>query len=205
MLFTVVRIGFISVILLAAGMSRGDAAEGRNSPFMAVTGPTSQPIGHYEFCEQRPRECGSRTERPAIVALDNALWRQLVAVNAHVNAAVAPVTDQDLFGKPEVWFFPTDRGDCEDYVLLKRRELIAAGWPASALLITVVRQYDGEGHAVLTVRTDRGDLILDNLEAEIHAWNDTGYLYVKRQSDRDSGRWVGIADDRSLVVGAVRR
>jgi len=204
MLVTTARIGFIAIALLAAGLTKSDAAQ-VGGPFMAVTGPTSQPIGHFEFCEQRPRECAVRTERPALVRLDAARWRELVAINARVNTVVAPVTDEDLFGKPEVWFYPTDRGDCEDYVLLKQRQLLAAGWPASALLITVVRQSDGEGHAVLTVRTDRGDMVLDNLEAEIRPWNETSYLYVKRQSDRDSGRWVGIADDRGMMVGAIGR
>ncbi len=131
MLITTARIGFIAIVIFAAGLTKTEAAPGAGSPFMAVTGPTSQPIGHFEFCEQRPRECATRTERPALVRLDGTRWRELVAINARVNMVVAPVTDDDLFGKPEVWFYPTDRGDCEDYVLLKQRELMAAGWPAA--------------------------------------------------------------------------
>ena len=46
-----------------------------------------------------------------------------------------------------------DAGDCEDFVLLKRKKLIAGGFSPSDLLITVVRKPDGEGHAVLTLRT----------------------------------------------------
>ena len=58
---------------------------------------------------------------------------------------------------------PNGAGDCEDYVLEKRRELMHKGLSASDLLITVVRKPDGEGHAMLTVRTDKGDFVLDNL------------------------------------------
>lgn len=198
------RFIFVSILLIVTSTINTEAADGRRSPFMAVTGPTSQPIGHYEFCERRPRECVVRTDAPRLVELSNTLWRQLLSVNGRVNDTIAPMTDLDLFGKAEVWFYPTTAGDCEDYVLLKRRELMALGWPASALLITVVRQQDGEGHAVLTVRTDRGDMILDNLRSEVRAWNETEYTFVKRQSDRDTGRWVGIADENPLVVGTVR-
>ncbi len=204
MLVAFSRFIFVAIVLILAMATETVAAEGRRSPFMATTGPTSQPIGHYEFCERKPRECTMRSLENAPIALTSALWRQLISVNTRVNAAIAPMTDEDLFGKPEMWFYPTTAGDCEDYVLLKRRELMALGWPASVLLITVVRQPDGEGHAVLTVRTDRGDVILDNLQGEVLTWNETEYAYVKRQSDRDTGRWVGIADEGPLVVGTVR-
>ena len=71
------------------------------------------------------------------------------------------------FGREEVWAYPTTEGDCEDFVLLKRRKLINRGWPVGSLLVTVVRQKNGDGHAVLTVLTDRGDLVLDNLNPQV--------------------------------------
>jgi predicted transglutaminase-like cysteine proteinase len=106
----------------------------------------------------------------------------------------------------ERWAYPDDgKGDCEDYVLAKRRALINLGWPASVLLITVVRDKEGDGHAVLTVVTDRGDVILDNQENEILPWQDTGYRYVKRQSQGDPTLWVSLGDTRSPpVVGGGR-
>ena len=79
-----------------------------------------------------------------------------------------------------------------------------AGVPRSALLITVLRQRNGAGHAVLTVRTSEGDFVLDNLDERILPWNETDYLYLKRQSELDSGKWIGIADDRDILVGSVR-
>ncbi|MGH6861936.1 MAG: transglutaminase-like cysteine peptidase, partial [Phyllobacterium sp.] len=103
----------------------------------------------------------------------------------------------------EVWSYPTTVGDCEDYVLLKRRLLNESGIALGNLLITVVRQMNGEGHAVLTVRTDRGDLVLDNLETGIKPWSETNYDYLKRQSTRNSGAWVSINDDRQVLVGSI--
>lgn len=176
------------------------------APFMAKIGLTTQPAGHHEFCKHHRNECLIKTRGDARVHLTADRWNQLVAVNAGVNRDIKPVTDKELFGREEVWFYPTTMGDCEDFVLLKRRELIASGWPVGALLLTVVRQLNGDGHAVLTVLTDRGDLILDNLESEIKLWSDTDYRYIKRQSQFDTGRWVAIDDARtSPTVGSLSR
>ena len=103
------------------------------------------------------------------------------------------MTDMDHWGVIEKWSLPTDGyGDCEDYVLLKRKMLIDAGWPREALLITVVRDKKGEGHAVLTVKTDKGEFILDNQNENVVAWTETGYRFVKRQSQSDPER-LGLA------------
>ncbi len=99
------------------------------------------------------------------------------------------MTDMELYGRDEVWAYPVDAGDCEDFVLLKRKLLIEKGFPVNTLLITVVRKPDGEGHAVLTVRTAQGDYILDNLNNDVKLWNDTPYHYssVNRRPIRASG------------------
>jgi predicted transglutaminase-like cysteine proteinase len=120
-----------------------------------------------------------------------------------VNTAVAPVTDLDQYNVEEYWTYPRLAGDCEDYVLAKRRALMNQGWAASTLLIAVVRQQTGAGHAVLLARTDRGDLVLDNQDGDIHVWNETPYRYLKRQSQADSGVWVDIIDQRAVLVAAV--
>jgi predicted transglutaminase-like cysteine proteinase len=173
---------------------------------MQVIGKTTQPIGHHDLCSRVPIECRERTASEAAMVLTPARWNELIAVNDNVNTAIEPETDHDLYGKDEFWAYPDEgKGDCEDFVLLKRRELLERGWPAGSLLITVVRQTNGDGHAILTVRTDRGDLVLDNLEGKIKLWSDTEYQFVKRQSDVDSGRWVSIDDDRAVVVGSIKR
>ena len=92
----------------------------------------------------------------------------------------------------------------EDYQLAKQRELIREGWPASDLLMTVVREKSGDGHAVLMVRTDRGDLVLDNEDSLIRLWSDTPYVFLKRQSQGDASAWVGLIDSHQSVIVAGR-
>ncbi|EKF42720.1 transglutaminase-like cysteine peptidase [Nitratireductor indicus] len=171
--------------------------------FMKTEGLTTQPIGHYELCQRSPSECRQTASSPRRVALSRALWKTLIDVNNAVNTAVIPRTDQEMWGVEEFWSYPDGYGDCEDYVLEKRRLLIKAGVPASNLLITVVRQPNGDGHAVLTVVTDLGDYILDNLEGRVLLWSDTAYTYLKRQSAMNSGKWVSVNDGRAVAVGSV--
>jgi len=180
------------------------ASHGAERAFMATTGVTTQPIGHYEFCQRNADDCAERSPVRTRVELTPALWNQLVSVNASVNLTIKAATDDEIFGRPEYWAYPETAGDCEDLVLLKRRTLIEKGWPAGTLLITVVRQTNGEGHAVLTVLTDRGDLILDNLQPRVLVWNETDYAYVKRQSETFAGGWMAIDDGRMTTVGSTR-
>jgi predicted transglutaminase-like cysteine proteinase len=138
--------------------------------------------------------------------MNDALMKKISAINIAVNRAVKPRNDIDIYGKEEVWVYPAKgEGDCEDYVLEKRRKLHAAGVSFSNLLITVVRKPDGEGHAVLTVRTDRGDLILDNLSDEVKLWSHTSYLFLKRQATTNTGQWVSLRNENNLLVGAVNK
>ena len=171
--------------------------------FMPTGGLSTQPVGHYEFCQRMPNECTKvAAKRP--IELTRKLWAAMIDVNNVVNTMVTPRTDMEMWGVEEYWSYPTNGyGDCEDYVLEKRRRLIKAGVPASNLLITVVRQPNGEGHAVLTVNTAMGDFVLDNLEPRILTWTDTDYQYLKRQSPKHAGMWVAIDDGRNLLVGSV--
>jgi predicted transglutaminase-like cysteine proteinase len=171
---------------------------------MMTGGRTTQPIGHYEFCQREPQECLQKTSNSRPVQLTRNLWAEMIGINNAVNTKVTPRTDAEMWGQEEYWSFPDGVGDCEDYVLEKRRELMADGVPASSLLITVVRQPNGDGHAVLTVRTSTGDYILDNLEPRVLAWRETPYTYLKRQSEKNSGAWVSIADGHATAVGSVR-
>jgi predicted transglutaminase-like cysteine proteinase len=174
-----------------------------SATFMKTGGRTSQPIGHYEFCQAHKSECSIKTGEGKPVALTPRVWSLLVQINSGINRNIQPATDLDIWGKAEVWSYPTTVGDCEDYVLLKRKMLNESGIPLNDLLITVVRQMNGEGHAVLTVRTDRGDYVLDNLEPLIKPWNETNYDYLKRQAMNNTGAWVSINDDRQVLVGSI--
>ena len=146
-------------------------------------------------------ECATRPSQPRDVVLTPKAWTDLVKVNNWVNQTIQPVTDLEHWGVVEQWDYPDDgKGDCEDYVLLKRRMLVQAGWPREALLITVVRDKKNEGHAVLTVKTNKGEFVLDNQEAEILPWFKTGYRFVKRQSQYDVNIWVSLGDQHPPIA-----
>ncbi|GAA2854879.1 transglutaminase-like cysteine peptidase [Aminobacter niigataensis] len=172
---------------------------------MVTGGLTSQPIGHYDFCRLNPRECSIKQRDTGPERMTGALWRKMVAVNVATNAAIKPMNDIDIYGRDEVWIYPANgEGDCEDYVLEKRRMLSQEGVSLANLLITVVRKPDGEGHAVLTVRTSKGDFVLDNLTDTVRQWDETGYRYLKRQSSENTGRWVSIREGQATMVGSVK-
>jgi predicted transglutaminase-like cysteine proteinase len=169
--------------------------------YAAVGATTRAPIGWIEFCVEYKQECHAKPSAPRDVVLTPKAWADMVKVNAWVNDNIKPVTDLEHWGVVERWNYPDDGyGDCEDYVLLKRRMLIKAGWPLSALLITVVRDKKGDGHAVLTVKTNRGEFVLDNQEAEVLPWNNTGYRFVKRQSQSDPNAWVTLGEPNVAPV-----
>ncbi len=173
-----------------------------NVAFAPVDGATSIPIGHADFCRRNPSECRVNASVVDDVQLTPQSWQQLLSVNTTFNTTIVPETDQQLYGVAEYWTYPHGFGDCEDIALAKRRALIQAGWPVSDLLMTVAREADGEGHAVLMVRTDRGDLILDNQDSAVRDWKDSPYHFLKRQSQSDAGAWVAITDGRPTVVVA---
>jgi len=198
---TLLGLAAVASVALAAAPA-ADAANER--PLFVSVGDTSRaPIGWVEFCYERPRECAVPATTPRDVVLTAKAWKDLVRINNWVNERIKPMTDLDHWGVVEKWSYPDDGyGDCEDYVLLKRRLLMDAGWPREALLITVVRDKRGDGHAVLTVKTDKGDFILDNQAEDVLHWSDTGYRFVKRQSQSDPNVWVSLGDPRPAAATA---
>ncbi|HEV2565766.1 MAG TPA: transglutaminase-like cysteine peptidase [Microvirga sp.] len=146
--------------------------------------------GWVEFCSRIPEECIVDLRQPETLPMTEELADLLSSVNLSVNRRLIPVTDRNHWGVVDLWSYPTDgMGDCEDYQLLKRKLLIEAGLPRRALRMTVVIDENGEGHAVLTVRTDRGDLILDNKTDDVLEWFRTNYRYIKQESAEATG-WV---------------
>ena len=191
-------------LTLAAGAPSGSAAQ--DLMFVSIGASTRPPIGWVEFCVDHPIECKVTASAPRDVVLSNQAWTDLVRINKWVNENVKPMTDMDHWGVVEKWSYPDDGyGDCEDYALLKRRMLTEAGWPREALLMTVVRETNGNGHAVLTVKTDKGEFILDNQEEKILLWSETSYRFVKRQSQTDPNRWVSLGDPRPTISTASSR
>lgn len=155
-------------------------------------GKTLPPVGFVKFCATNPADCKKRIVVHERIAMSPDRWNQLYVVNNYVNSKIKPISDQDLYGKAEHWTYPLYAGDCEDYVLLKKRRLEGLGFQAEALLITVVLDEKNEGHAVLTVTTDAGDYVLDNRFDKISRWIDTRYKFLKRQSHANPLQWVAL-------------
>jgi predicted transglutaminase-like cysteine proteinase len=182
------------------------AATANDLLFVALGPQARPPIGWTEFCVEYPAECKVAPTAPRDVVLSNKAWTDLVRINKWVNETIKPMTDMDHWGVVEKWSYPDDGyGDCEDYALLKRRMLVEAGWPREALLMTVVREKNGNGHAVLTVKTDKGEFILDNQEEKILLWSETSYRFVKRQSQTDPNIWIALGDNRPAAATATSR
>ncbi|MFZ0422404.1 MAG: transglutaminase-like cysteine peptidase [Xanthobacteraceae bacterium] len=191
-------------VSLFAAPSAGTAED--RPLFIAVGAVARPPIGWVEFCVEYDPECRTKPSAPRDVVLSAQAWKDLQRINLWVNTNVKPMTDMDHWGVVERWNYPDDGyGDCEDYVLQKRKMLLQAGWPREALLITVVRDKNGDGHAVLTVKTDKGEYILDNQTDTIVLWGDTGYRFVKRQAQSDPNVWVALGDTAPAPATASSR
>jgi predicted transglutaminase-like cysteine proteinase len=180
-----------------------DRTTERGAIFMRVFGPAQPPHGFVRFCEANPSECASDHAQENRFDATAERLKELDDVNRTVNKEIAPATDMEVYGVNEYWTLPRTRGDCEDYALLKRHNLIDKGWPVSALLMTVVRDEKGEGHAVLTARTVQGDFILDNKAEEVRMWNKTPYQFVMRQSYLNPKVWVALDTRQGPLATAI--
>ena len=193
---------YLSVAVLAligaAGSVQAQAdqvtgALGRyQSAFMRIHGLSQAPYGFVRFCEANGGECKQDGREEARLDATPERLSELDAINRSVNHAIKPLTDLEVYGVTEHWTLPSKAGDCEDYALLKRKILMQRGWPASALLMTVVRDERGEGHAVLTARTAQGDFVLDNKVDGVKVWYKTPYQFVMRQSYLNPKVWVAL-------------
>lgn len=171
--------------------------------FASEFGKALPPVGYVQFCVSNPDECKPRGGKKFKFAMSPERWNLIYQVNTYVNGKIAPVSDQDLYGEPERWVYPTDAGDCEDYLLLKKRYLEGLGFPPEALLITVVLDEKNEGHAVLTVTTDGGDFILDNRRNDVLRWSDVNYTFLKRQSHSNPAQWMALVKQPTSNSGFV--
>ena len=151
------------------------------------------PPGWAEFCAHYIAECKEGSDKPFKLALTVDAWEKMVAVNNWANHHIKPTSDKAHWGRPNKWYFAEDgRGDCKDYVLVKQKMLAELNFPREALLIAIVWTQESQGHAVLIVRTDKGDYVLDNLSRKIKPWYRTGYDFVMRQAQSNPNLWVYI-------------
>ena len=191
---------FIKAALIGLSLLiSGAAAQAQTLASLPITSTpissvgTAKPLqGWTQFCQENRSECAVNVSEADTIDLTPQAWKTIVSVNSRVNSSIKAVTDADHWGVVDTWGFPDDgRGDCEDFQLLKRRLLAEAGLPRRAMRMTVVIDELGEGHAVLMVRTNRGDFVLDNKTSSVLPWHRTGYVYIKRES-QDAVGWVSL-------------
>jgi predicted transglutaminase-like cysteine proteinase len=147
--------------------------------------PTMPPFAFIQFCAANASECQARGGKP-MVEMTPALRDELKRINGRVNASIRAVNDEP---GNDIWQIGVSSGDCEDFALTKRQKLVTAGWSPRALRMVVARTREGEGHAVLVVKTSEGDMVLDNRTNEIRPWNRAGLRGVKIQSGDNPRLW----------------
>jgi predicted transglutaminase-like cysteine proteinase len=154
----------VLVLSFSAGVTSAVQAGGR----------THAPLGYQLMCLKAPNSAECKGGGAAKVKVTSDVMSTLKRVNSSVNRSIRPKHDAG----PDVWTASASAGDCEDYVLAKRRALIKAGVPAGSLRIAYVKTRKGEGHAILVVKTNGKDLVLDNLTATIKPLSQTGYRII---------------------------
>lgn len=180
---------------MALAIGVGGLAHGlKSSPaiqYVVARGPTLAPFAHVMFCVRQPGEC-QESDGAAVAEVDAKNMAVLSSVNRAVNRAIRPKNDVARDGSGDDWELSPASGDCEDYAITKRHQLIAQGWPARSLRLAVVKTSWGEGHAVLVVKTSEGDLVLDNLTGAIKPFQKTGLRFLKIQSDENPRMWLEL-------------
>lgn len=198
-----IALATLSVAFVSQGAGASQYLKGGFEPrvFADTTSSTSVPIGWHLFCKEHTVECHAESSSVEKVMLNEQNWKTLLEIDQLVNRNIAGISDEDHYhisakGIANWWTYPDDgMGNCNDYAILKKRLLVEAGWPSSTLFLTVVLDHHNEGHLVLMARTDRGDVILDNLEDKVLLWYQTGYTFLKRQSGSDPDTWVSFSND----------
>lgn len=202
-------IGTAFAIILATGATLPAQAQATGAIPVATapadaSGDARAPYAWSDLCRRSPAECRVDLREADRVEMTPKLWKTILAVNSRVNREIEAVTDEEHWGVVDRWDLPEDgKGDCEDFALLKRKRLAEAGVPRRAMPMTVVIDEENAGHAVLMIRTDRGDFILDNKRNAVLPWSQTGYVYVKRESQLRTG-WTSLGGAQTSTVASVR-
>jgi predicted transglutaminase-like cysteine proteinase len=155
--------------------------------------PSLAPMAFVRFCMQYPQDCKFRGSAfwPELESLTKLRRAELVKVNRDVNHAIAPHKKTNDVSAEE-WLVSPREGDCKDYAVTKRHELLARGWPSSSLLLTEVVVASGEHHLVLVVRTREDDLVLDNLNENVRPVSHSSYQWVRAQYAKYPKFWSTI-------------
>ena len=170
---------------------------------IAEASPTLSPFQHVRFCLRYPADCKSDPTQTTTVELTAETLETMQRVNRDVNASIMPVAKSNPVAEGG-WTISPVSGDCNDYAVTKRHELMQSGFPANAVRLAVVKTPSGIGHLVLVVSTNKGNLVLDNLTEMVMPWHLTKYQWLKIQSSSDARFWFEIKP-RALVLSQVDR
>jgi predicted transglutaminase-like cysteine proteinase len=193
------RFPSILFAILAGTLSAGDA-DARNrsaqdsnllTPIMDAS-PTLAPFQHVRFCLRYPSDCKSNPAENDHIDLDAETSELLKRVNHSVNLSIIPTIKDYGPNLGDGWTIAPDTGDCNDYAVTKRHQLLENGLPSKALRLSVVKTASGIGHLVLVVVTTKGDFVMDNLTEVIRPWQSTDYHWLKIQSAADSKFWYEV-------------
>lgn len=157
----------------------------RGKAFLPEKGRTLAPFAHVEFCVRTPSECRERTG-DTVVAMTAKTQATLDGVNSAINNAIIPREDPARVG---TWQVAPPAGDCNDYAVTKRNELIQAGLSTRAVRLAIAMTPQGIGHTVVVVRTTEGDMVLDNRNYDIKRWDRTDLAWLKIESSVDPKQW----------------
>lgn len=185
------------ILLAVAAGSMAVTANARSRPasevsFITGVSPTLAPFQHVRFCLRYPADCKAATNQGTVVELDDKTGDLLRRVNRRVNLSIAPRSKTYGSNLNDSWTVDPASGDCNDYAVTKRHQLLENGLPSSALRLSVVRTASGIGHLLLIVTTTQGDIVMDNLTDAIRPWQATDYQWLKIQSDSDPRFWKEI-------------
>ena len=142
-------------------------------------------IPHVRFCHVYAPQCDVWPDRRPQGQSAAELLAQIEIVNRSVNARIRPRSESE-----DRWDINVTAGDCEDYALQKRADLLALGWPSTAMRVAIVRTREGRGHAVLLVTIERSTFVLDNLTAEVVLLQQIQYRMLMLQDQDDPRVWL---------------
>jgi predicted transglutaminase-like cysteine proteinase len=172
---------------------------------IAYDAPALPPVAHSRFCLQYPADCEiRRIFKHRDISLTSARWDELAQVNRDVNRAIIP--QRNLGGVlTEEWLLAPKTGDCNDYAVTKRHQLLERGWPSRALILSEVVTGWGEHHLVLVVRMREGDFVLDSLSPNILPAASVRYRWVRAQSPANPKFWSSISIAPSVPIAPPER
>ncbi len=202
------------LVMIAATTLLSAGADARNrsqhdvhfsAPLISEASPALAPFQHVRFCLRYPSDCKSDSSEIERIDLSPERSELLERVNRDVNAAISPTMKSPGPEPRDGWTIAPSLGDCNDYAVTKRHELLVAGLPAKALRLSVVKTASGIGHLVLVVSTTKGDIVLDNLTETIRSWHQTEYQWLKIQSAADARFWYDVKTNGPALSRADRK